>query len=465
MSYDLTIIGSGPGGYVCALRAAQLGLKTALIEKSPTLGGTCLNVGCIPSKALLHSTEMLHFAQHQATDHGFTIKDVEVSIDKMMARKDAVVNKLVGGVKMLCTKRGVEIFHGFGSLDGPGKVKITPEEGEPQVIESRHIVLASGSVPIEIPALPYDGVQVVHSDHAIAFDQVPESMIVIGAGAIGLELGCVWSRLGSKVTVFEFLDQITPTCDKDIAKQAQRIFEKQGLTFSLATKATGVEVKDGKCVVTAERKGETFTTEADKVLVAIGRKPYADGLNLESAGVELTERGRIKVDADLKTTAANVWAIGDVVDGPMLAHKAEDEGVAVAERIAGKHGHVNYDLIPGVYYTDPEIATVGLTEREAKERGLKVNVGKFPLTANGRALATDHTDGLVKIIADAETDKLLGAAIVAHSGSELIASIVGHMEYGGSAEDLARTVHAHPTISESIKEAALAVDKRPLHSL
>ena len=465
MTFDLTVIGSGPGGYVCALRAAQLGLKTALIEKDPTLGGTCLNVGCIPSKALLHSTEMLHFAQHKAADHGFNIAQVEVDIAKMMARKDAVVSRLVGGVKMLCEKRGVKVFHGFGSLDGPGRVKIAPMDGEPQVIESKHIVLASGSVPIEIPALPYDGEHVVHSDHAIAFDAVPESMILVGAGAIGLELGCVWSRLGSEVTVFEFLDQIAPTCDKDIAKQAQRIFEKQGLKFSLSTKATGVEIKDGKCVVTAERKGETFTTTADKVLVAVGRKPFAEGLNLASASVELTERGRIKVDAELKTTAAGIWALGDVVDGPMLAHKAEDEGVAVAERIATGHGHVNYDLIPGVYYTDPEIATVGLSEKAAKEQNVPYRVGKFPLTANGRAIATDHTDGLVKIIAHAETDKLLGASVVAHAGSELIASIVGHMEYGGSAEDIARTVHAHPTISESIKEAALAVDKRPIHSL
>ena len=462
-TFDLIVIGSGPGGYVCAIRAAQLGLKTALIEKDAALGGTCLNVGCIPSKALLHSSHLFHAAKHGA-HHGIRGDDLELDLGAMMERKDKVVDQLRGGVQTLLDKRKVSIFKGHGRLLGEHKVEVAnPDQTE--ILTGKNIVLATGSVASELPFLPFDGETVVSSDHAIAFPSVPESMIVIGAGAIGLELGSVWARLGCEVTVLEFLPTIAGGVDPDISKLAARIFKKQGLAIHPETKVTGAEVVDGQVLVSAEHKGEETTYSASKVLVAVGRKAFTEGLGLEEAGIELDERGRIPVDAKLRTSVEGLWAIGDVVAGPMLAHKAEEDGVAVAEWIAGKAGHIDWDAVPGVIYTDPEIALVGLSESAAKKAGRAIKVGKFSLQANGRAIAQDATDGLVKLIADAETDRLLGATIIAAGASEMIANVVAHMTYGGSAEDLARTVHAHPTISESVKEAAMAVDGWSIHSL
>ncbi|KAF0095573.1 MAG: dihydrolipoamide dehydrogenase [Puniceicoccaceae bacterium 5H] len=463
-SFDVIVIGSGPGGYVCAIRAAQLGLKTAVVERDSALGGTCLNVGCIPSKALLHSSEFYHEVS-QSENHGVKVDGLKLDLAQMMKRKDEVVKRMNGGVKMLMDKRKITVFEGTGELQGEGKVKVTPSKGDAQTLEGKNIVIATGSAPVELPFLKFDGKHIVSSTEAIAFDEVPPRMLVIGGGAIGLELGCVWSRLGSEVTVIEFLPTIAAGSDDDISKLAERVFKKQGLKIATKTKVTGAEVKDGVVKLTAEQKDKEVTYEAEKVLLAVGRRAYTEGLGLDKAGVEADERGRVKVDEHLRTSAKGVWAIGDVVAGPMLAHKAEEDGVAVAEWIAGKAGHIDWDLVPGVIYTDPEIANVGLTERAAKEQGIDVKVGKFALAANGRAVAQDATDGVVKIIADAKTDKILGAAIIARGASEMIANIVAHMTYGGSAEDLGRTIHAHPTVSESIKEAALAVDKQAIHSV
>lgn len=461
-SFDVVIIGSGPGGYVCAIRCAQLGLKTALVEKDPVLGGTCLNVGCIPSKALLASSELFHAATH-GEKHGLKLEGARLDLAQMMKRKDEVVAKMNGGVKLLTTKRGVEIVHGRGEILGPGKVKVSGKEE--RVLQTRHIVIATGSTSVELPFLPFDGEQVVSSDQAIAFKEVPKSLLVVGAGAIGLELGSVWARLGSQVQVVEFLPAIAAGADEDISKLAERIFKKQGLSFSTGTKVTGAEKQKGKVVLKAEKDGQPVSFEAEKVLVAVGRRPYTDGLGLDKVGVALDEKKRVRTDDHLRTNVEGIWAIGDVVAGPMLAHKAEEDGVAVAEWIAGKAGHIDWELVPSVIYTHPEIAMVGLTERRAKEQGREIRIGTFNLGANGRAVAQDATDGIVKLIADAKTDRLLGAAVVAAGASEMIASIVAHMTYGGSAEDLGRTVHAHPTISESIKEAALAVSKSALHAL
>jgi dihydrolipoamide dehydrogenase len=463
-TFDVVIIGAGPGGYVSAIRAAQLGLKTALVEKLSTLGGTCLNVGCIPSKALLHSSEMLHFAAHQAAAHGIKIDRVQVDLPTLMQKKDQVVSTLVRGVSTLVSKRGAKVFQGMGRLVDASTVEVSGGK-ETVTLKARNIVLATGSSPAELPFLPYDGEVVVHSDHAIAFDKVPENLVVVGAGAIGLELGSVWARLGSKVTVVEFFPRVAPTYDADICKLLERVLRKQGLAFELGARVTGLRKEKGKNFPTAEREGKGFEIEADKILVAVGRVPFTEGLGLAEAGVELDEKRRVKTDARLRTSASGIWAIGDIISGPMLAHKAEEEGVAVAEMIAGKPGHVNYDVIPSVIYTDPEVSAAGLGEEEARKKGIEIRVGKFPFTANGRALASDATDGFVKVIACAKTDRLLGVQMLGKSTSELIAAAVAHMEYGGSAEDLARTVHAHPTLSEALKEAALAVDKRPIHSL
>jgi len=463
-SFDIAVIGSGPGGYVAAIRAAQLGFKTALIEKDATLGGTCLNVGCIPSKALLHSTEIVHFLHEKSADHGIKTGKVTVDIQQLMKKKDAVVKQLCGGVQQLTSKRGIDIMHGTASLAGDGAIDIKGKDGQ-QSIHAQHIILATGSSVIELPFMQFDGKQIVSSDDAIAFDKVPKKLVVVGAGAIGLELGSVWSRLGSDVTVVELLPQIAPATDKDIAKLAERIFKKQGLSFELGTKVTGTKKEGRKLFLTAEKKGKTIEFEADKILVSVGRKPNTAGLGIETVGLTLDERKRIITDEHFRSNVSGIYAIGDVTTGPMLAHKAEEEGVACVDHIAGKAGHVNYDVIPNVIYTDPEIASVGIGEDTAKERGIAINVGKFPLAANGRAIATDATDGVIKVIADAKSDKILGVQVVAKGGSELIASAVAHMEYGGSAEDLARTVHAHPTISESMKEAALGVSKSAIHSL
>ena len=463
-SYDALVIGAGPGGYVCAIRCSQLGLKTAIVEKNPRLGGTCLNVGCIPSKALLHSTEIYHELLHGAKKHGITAKEVSIDISALMKKKDGVVDKLGKGVRMLVEKRGIEILTGTAKLLGDGQVEVSGKEGI-QTVTAKEIILATGSKPVELPFMPYDGERIVHSDHGIAFDSAPAKLAVIGGGAIGLELGSVWARLGSEVDVIEFLPEIAAGFDPDVAKAARRILGKQGLKFSLSTKVTGVDIEESGVTLRAEGPKGNITFEADKVLVAVGRAPCSDGLGLEEVGVVTDKRGSVTVDGAFRTNVDGIRAIGDLIPGPMLAHKAEEDGVACAEILAGQSGHVNYDLVPGVIYVDPEIANVGLGEADAKERNIPVRCGTFPLAANGRALATDATEGLVKVVAHAETDRLLGIQIVARNASELIASAVAHMEYGGSAEDLARTIHAHPTLSESLKEAALASDGRGLHSL
>ena len=462
--FDVIVIGAGPGGYVCAIRCSQLGLKTGLIEKNPRLGGTCLNVGCIPSKALLHSTEIYHELLHSADSHGIVAKGIKHDLGKLMMKKDAVVDQLGKGVQALVKKKGVTIIPGSAKLLPEGGVKVTSAKST-KVYNAKDIILATGSKPVELPFLPFDGQKIVHSDHAIAFDKVPKKMVVIGGGAIGLELGCVWSRLGAEVNIVEFLPEICPHLDPDVAKVARRILEKQGLNFLLSTKVTEAENTKSGTRLLLEAAGESSELSADRVLVAVGRAPCADGLGLEDVGVQTDEKGRVLVDSLFLTNIPGVRAIGDLIPGPMLAHKAEEDGVACAEIIAGQSGHVNYDLVPGVIYVDPEIANIGLSEAQAKEKGISVRTGSFPLAANGRALATGSTDGIVKVLADAETDRLVGVQIVARSGSELIASAVAHMEYGGSAEDLARTIHAHPTLSESLKEAALSVDGRGLHSL
>ncbi len=470
-SYDVIVIGAGPGGYVCAFRAAQLGLKVALIDKRATLGGTCLNVGCIPSKALLHSTEQFVFAKTHAADHGIKLGSVEIDVAAMLKKKDGVVAKLTAGVAALAKARKVTVITGTASFVSATEVEVTssdpklPSSTSTARYSARHIVIATGSAPVELPFLKFDGQLVVSSDHAIAFEQVPKKLIVVGGGVIGLELGSVWARLGADVTVVEFLPKIAASYDDDIVRAFTRILQKQGLKIEVNAKVTGLRTDGSAKILLAERDGKPLEFPADKILVAVGRRPFTDGLALDKAGVALDDKKRIKVDDHLRTTAANVWAIGDVIAGPMLAHKAEEDGVAVAEWIAGKAGHVNWDLMPAVVYTEPEVASVGLGEDAAKARGLAINVGKFNFAANGRAIANDATDGYVKIIADAKTDRILGAQIIGRGAGELISEIVTHMEYGGSAEDLARTVHAHPTMSEAVKEAALAVSKSALHAI
>ena len=464
-SFDLIVIGAGPGGYVCAFRAAQLGLKVALIEKRATLGGTCLNVGCIPSKALLHSSEHVAFAQKHAAAHGIKLGSVEIDLPTMLKRKDEVVAKNTGGLTLLAKARKVAVLTGEASFTSATTVKVVAAVpgGDKTVTEvtAKNIVIATGSAPVELPFMKFDGKTVVSSDHAIAFPEVPKKLVVVGGGVIGVELGSVWSRLGADVTVVEFLPKIIATYDDDIIRNFTRLMQKQGLKIEVGAKVTGY----AKGILTAERDGTKLEFEADKVLVAVGRRPYTDNLGLDKAGVELDDRKRVKVDGHLRTTAKNIWAIGDVVAGPMLAHKAEEDGAAVAEWIAGKSGHINWDLVPGIVYTHPEVASVGLGEDEAKKRGLAINIGKFNFAANGRAIAADATDGYVKIIADAKTDKILGAQILGANAGELISEIVTHMEYGGSAEDLGRTIHAHPTMSEAIKEAGLAVSKSAIHGM
>lgn len=462
-NFDLIVIGSGPGGYVAAIRGAQLGFKTALVEKSKTLGGTCLNIGCIPSKALLHSTEMYHFTAHDAAIHGIELSDLSINIKKLMAKKDQTVAKLCGGIEQLMKANKIKVFNGLGSLVGGKQVHVS-ETGTEHTLTGKHIIIATGSESIELPFLKFDGKTVVSSTEAIAFDKIPQKLAVVGAGAIGLELGSVWARLGANVDIIEFLPNIAATFDKDVSKMAERLFKKQGLQFHLNTKVTGLKKSGRKHILTAEKGEETIEFEVDKVLVAVGRKPYTESIGLETVAIQTDDKGRIPVDKNFKTSAEGIYAIGDVIAGPMLAHKAEEEGIACVECIAGQAGHVNYDLIPNVIYTQPEIASVGLSETDAKAKGIEVKVGKFNFAGNGRAIATDATDGFAKIIACKQTDRILGAQVIGKQASELIASIVGHMEYGGSAEDLARTVHAHPTVTEAIKEAALAVDGNAIHS-
>lgn len=479
-SFDLIVIGAGPGGYVCAFRAAQLGLKVALIDKRGTLGGTCLNVGCIPSKALLHSTEHVTWAKQHAGDHGISFGSVDVDLAKLLKKKDDVVSKLVGGVAQLAKARKITVITGAASFVSANEISVAgaADSGKPgspssaTTYTAKNIVIATGSTPVELPFMKFDGETIVSSDHAIGFSSVPKKLVVVGGGAIGLELGSVWSRLGSEVTIVEFLPKIVATYDEDIIRNFTRILQKQGLKIEVGAKVTGFTPASGGTtsvssagVLTAERDGKKLEFRADKVLVSVGRRPFIDGLALEKAGIELDDKKRIQVDAHLKTTAPGVWAIGDVVAGPMLAHKAEEDGVAVAEWIAGKAGHVNWDLVPAIVYTSPEVASVGLGEDAAKAAGIAITVGKFNLAANARAIAASATDGYVKIIADAKTDRILGAQILGHNAGEMISEIVTHMEYGGSAEDLGRTIHAHPTMSEAVKEAGLAVSKSAIHAM
>ncbi len=461
---DLTVIGSGPGGYIAAIRAAQLGLQVTLVEKWPTLGGTCLNIGCIPSKALLDSSEFYARITNEASDHGIAVKGASLDLAAMLGRKDQVVKKLTAGVAQLIKANKISVKQGTGRVDAAGTVTVTADSGKSEQFETGAIVLATGSVPQELPFLPFDGEMVVSSTEALKFETVPAKLLIVGAGAIGLELGSVWARLGSEVEVIEILPEILPGWDTQVAKTVRRELAKQGLTFQLQTRVTGVKTTRNGATLSAEGKdGKQVSFSADRVLVAVGRKPYTDGLNLEELDIKRQE-GRIVVDEHYRTAIDGVYAIGDIIHGPMLAHKAEDEGVAVAEIIAGKAGTVNYDAIPNVVYTWPEAAAVGQTEEQLKEQGIAYRSGVFPFAANGRALAMQSSAGFVKLLADKQTDALLGAHIVGPWASDLIAEAVSVMEFGGSAEDIARTAHAHPTLTEAVKEAALGVDGRMLNS-
>jgi dihydrolipoamide dehydrogenase len=464
--YDLVVIGTGPGGYVCAIRAAQLGMKVAVVEKRPRHGGTCLNVGCIPSKALLHASEMFDDASRHFHGMGINVTP-ELDLAQMMAFKDEGVKGNVDGVAYLLKKNKIDSFHGTGRILDSGTVGVTFINGETSTLAAKAIVIATGSDVISLPGVTIDEEKVVSSTGALAFEQVPKRLVVIGAGVIGLELGSVWRRLGSEVVVVEYLDRILPGMDSEVARTFQRILEKQGFSFLLGHKVTGAaDAGDGSLavsVVPASGEATGTSLDADAVLVAVGRKPFTDGLGLDEAGVERDTKGRIVVNAHFETSVAGIFAIGDVIAGPMLAHKAEDEGVAVAEIVAGQAGHVNYDVIPAVVYTAPEVASVGKTEDELKSEGRAYIAGKFPFTANGRAKVNKTTDGLVKVLADAQTDRVLGVHIIGPHAGEMIAEAAVLMEFGGSAEDLARTCHAHPTLTEAIKEAALAAGKRAIH--
>ena len=462
MEFDLVVIGAGPGGYTAAIKATQLGMKTAIVEKGKNLGGTCLNVGCIPSKALLSSSELFHEAQHGFKSHGIKAEGVTMDVAAMMKRKDGVVRKMARGIDYLMNKNGIEHVSGSGRIVNAGEVEVTGGKAV-RTLKTKRILIATGSSVSGLPFLEFDGETVLSSDHAIALGQAPESMIVIGGGAIGLELGSVWARLGTKVTVVEFLPRIAAIFDEDITQALQKLLQKQGLKFHLGTGVESAEKTKTGIKLTAAKGDKSLELEAEKVLVAVGRKPNTDGLGATEAGVELDERGRIRTDAEWQTNVPGIYAIGDVIAGPMLAHKAEQEAVAAVERMAGKAGRVNYDTIPWVIYTAPEVAAVGLTEAEAKEKGHEVSVGAFPFQANGRAVAGAHADGLAKVIVDKETDRVLGVQILSTNASELIAEAVLLMEFDGSAEDLARTIHAHPTMSEGLREAAHAAMGEPLH--
>jgi dihydrolipoamide dehydrogenase len=462
--YDLVVVGAGPGGYVAALRAAQLGMQVACVDKRAALGGTCLNIGCIPSKALLDSSELYALARARLAPHGIEVGDVRLDLKAMLARKDRVVQSLTDGLSHLFKKNKIAFVHGSARLGRPGKVVVKGSKGEAVTLEARAVLLATGSEPAPLPALPFDGTAIVSSTEALSFDKVPAHLIVVGGGYIGLELGSVWCRLGAKVTVVEFLPRIVAGADAEVAALLQKLLIKQGLAIHLETKVTGASTQGGEVVVNAQARDKEVLFQGDKVLVAVGRRPYTAGLGLEEAGVRVEEKtGRVVVDEDWQTTAPGVYAIGDLVAGPMLAHKAEEEGIAVAERLAGQKTHVNYQTIPSVIYTHPELASVGLTEEQAKEGGREYRVGKFPFSANGRARCLDETEGMVKVIADARTDRLLGVHILGPRASDLISEAVAFLEYAGSAEDIARTCHAHPTLSEALREAALAVDRRAIH--
>ncbi|MDC1092728.1 dihydrolipoyl dehydrogenase [Pelagibacteraceae bacterium] len=464
-NFDLVVIGGGPGGYVCAIRAAQLGLKTACVESRGALGGTCLNVGCIPSKSLLNLSENYHKAKKDFSNQGIEISDIKLNINKMMSNKDKSVQVLTKGVEFLFKKNKVTYIKGKGAIFSKNDIVVYGHENKRTNIKAKNIVIATGSSPTSLPGIEIDEKNIVSSTGALSFPEVPKDLIVIGGGYIGLEMGSVWSRLGSNVTVVEYLDFITPGMDREVSNEFQKILTKQGIKFKLNNKVTSVTNIKNKVVVdytnnttaVAERK------ECDKVLVSVGRKPYTEGLNLSKIGIKKDDKGRIEVNEKLQTSLKNIYAIGDVIKGPMLAHKAEEEGIAVAEIIAGQAGHVNYDVIPGVVYTSPEVATVGKTEEQLKNENKSYKIGKFPFLANSRAKVNNETDGFVKILADSKTDKILGVHIIGPHCGDMIAEMVLAMEFGASAEDVARTCHAHPTHTEAIKEAALAVDKRPIH--
>ena len=461
-NFDLVIIGGGPGGYTGAIRAAQLGLKTAVIEKDKTLGGTCLNVGCIPSKALLESSEVYHQALHENSKHGVDVSGVKLNLDTMMTRKNKIVSDLTGGIEFLFKKNKITSLKGFGKILTSTTVEVTSNDGLKQVVNTKNIMIATGSVPVELPFLKFDEKRILSSTGALALDHVPREMIVVGGGVIGLELGSVWARLGSKVTVIEFADKICSMMDQDCVNVLLRSMKKMGVEFLTSVKAVSSRSVGGKVEIDYEnlKDNSKNSIQADVVLVSTGRKPFTDGLGLETVGIEKDNRGRVITNEHFQTKLPNIFAVGDVIVGPMLAHKSEEEGVAVAELIAQGHGHVNYNTVPSIIYTHPEIASVGLTEDEAKAKGFEINVGKFQFAANGRAKAKGYPEGFVKIIADKRTDRILGGHIVAAGASELLGEIVVAMEFGGSSEDLARSFHSHPTMSEVIREAALAVDKR-----
>ena len=459
--FDLIVIGAGPAGYVAAIRAAQLGMKTALIEKHSSLGGTCLNVGCIPSKALLDSSEKFELAQHHFGEHGITVSDVKADIPTMVKRKQGVVDKMTQGINFLMKKNKVTVINGWATLSGKNSVKVDDKDE----YQAKNILIAAGSDVIELPFAKFDGEHIISSTEALELQEVPQHLIVIGAGVIGLELGSVWRRLGAKVSVIDVADKPLAVMDSDLGKEAQKLFTKQGLEFYMNSKVSGVNVEDGNVNVEFEdNAGEVKKLNGDKVLVAVGRKPNTKGLNLEAAGVEVDERGFIKVDEHFKTSCDSIFAVGDCAPGPMLAHKGEEEGVACVEMLSGQNPHINYDCIPWVVYTAPEVSGVGKTEEQLKEAGIEYNVGKFNFLANGRAVAMAESNGFVKVLADKKTDKLLGVHMIGHNVSEMIHEAVAIMEFGGSAEDMARMVHAHPTMSEATKEAALAVDGRAIHS-
>jgi dihydrolipoamide dehydrogenase len=464
-TYDLVVIGTGPGGYVCAIRAAQLGMKVAVVEKNATLGGTCLNVGCMPSKALLYASEMFEEAGHSFAKMGVSVAAPKLDLPSMMNFKQQGIDGNVKGVEFLMKKNKIDVISGKGKILGTGKVEVTGSDGKTQIVETKNIVIATGSDIARLKGIEIDEKRIVSSTGALSLDKVPGKLLIVGAGVIGLELGSVWHRLGAQVTVVEFLDRILPGMDGEVAKQFQRILEKQGFAFKLGAKVTGIDTSGKTLIAQVEPAagGKVETLEADVVLVCIGRVPYTDGLGLKEAGVALDNRGRVQIDAHFATSVKGVYAIGDVIAGPMLAHKAEDEGVACAEILAGQAGHVNYDVIPGVVYTTPEVSSVGKTEEELKQAGIAYTVGKFPFTANGRSKVNQTTEGFVKVLADAKTDRVLGVHIVGREAGEMIHEAAVLMEFGGSAEDLARTCHAHPTRSEAIKEAALAVGKRAIH--
>jgi len=458
--YDVIVVGAGPGGYVCAIRAAQLGLKTACVEKRATLGGTCLNVGCIPSKALLTSSHKFEEVSSHLSTHGVVVGNVKLDLKAMMAHKNKVVSDNTKGIEFLFKKNKIDWLKGEGVVTAPGQITVAGK-----TYTAKHIVIATGSESMPLKGVEVDEKQICTSTGALELESVPKSMVVIGGGVIGLELGSVWARLGTKVTVVEFLDRILPGMDGEVAKNFQRILEKQGFTFKLGSKVTGAKKDASGVTLTVEpaKGGEAEAVKADVVLLAIGRLAYTAGLGLDKVGVAMDERGRVVVDSHFQSNVPGIYAIGDVIAGPMLAHKAEDEGVAIAEIIAGQHGHVNYDAIPGVVYTHPEVANVGQTEEQLKAAGIAYKVGKFPFSANGRARAMNETEGFVKILADAMTDRVLGCHIIGPEAGTLIAEVVTTIEFGGSAEDIGRVCHAHPTLSETVKEAALAVDGRPVH--